>query len=280
MTRFVLQRAGVALARFGAIAFGLLVLVEIAYCGVGGSGRHVWLADSFGPAAPLFPPEVLAAIGRSTGAFLLAYGLVLATGYGWGTLAARYRRFKAVPLLEFPFSVLACAPGFWLVLLVVVHAVYTWQRPGFADGEPPVEAASLFAWWHVAVLAAVAASSGVVRLMSGVASILKRFANQPYLRNLYIRGYASDAIFYGNAFRQARTELAGLLDKPVPGLLGVLAVLETAYRFEGAGALFVDSVRNASYAGVVAAGSWMAAVSVALTFVRELIEEGVRYRAG
>jgi len=279
MTRFALQRAGIALARFGIIAFALLALIEVAYCVLGGSSRHVWLADSFGDPGPLFTAEVVTAMGRSTMVFVAAYLLVLVTGYGWGTVGARYRRFRIGPLLVLPFSLIACASGFWLVLLVAAHAVYAWQRPGFADAPPPDGAASLLSWWHLSVLAAVAAVGWISRMIAGVAAILRKYANEPYLRSLYIRGYVSDAIFYGNAFRQARVELAGQMAKPVASLLGVLAVLEYAYRFEGAGALFIEASRDADYAGIVAAGSWMTALAVTITWIKEIIEEGARGRS-
>ena len=65
--------------------------------------------------------------------WLIAFGGTLLIGYSWGVLSARLRRFRFSALLGLPFSMMACAPGFWFVVVVAIYSYFAWERPGFAD---------------------------------------------------------------------------------------------------------------------------------------------------
>lgn len=266
MLRLIFQRFVAAILRLAAAAGIVLLLVEFSYCVLGGSDRHLWQPESW-VSSPLGLPASAAASGKVV---LLALSAIWVFGYAWGILGARFRRLGGGRLLSAPFAFLACAPGFWLVILAAVYSYIVWQRPGFANDLVVERGPDLLAWWHAAVVALPAAVAGISWQIRAVSATLEAETARPWVRGLFIGGAGDEEIFYGSALRHARPGLWALLDRTFPALAGSLLVLESAFRYPGLGALLVDSVRAASYPGILAASLVLGVAVVFLTFVREL----------
>ncbi len=278
MIRQVLQRLLVAWIRFVAAAFGLLLLMEFSFVVLGGSDRHVWQADSYGPLPPEFAGasrdwgDLLRDRGIATGRVLLvAIPAVWLVGYTWGVLGARLRRYRAVSLLAAPFAAFACAPGFWVVVLVAIHSYFHWQRPGFADDLVWEGGPDLLPWWHATVVALPATAAGIAWQIRAAAGVLEREGSRPWVRGLFVEGANDEEIFYGRVLRRTAPALAALFDRPLPALLGSLVVLETAFRYPGVGALLVDAVRLQSHAGVLLGSLSFVVLATLAALFRELI---------
>ncbi|MEX2580986.1 MAG: ABC transporter permease subunit [Verrucomicrobiales bacterium] len=283
MTRVFLRCLALALARWCSMGLFLFLLVEFSFCVVGGSNRHVWLPESYGSVpAPLSvqPTGLRELVGeRSSASFLalgLAYGGVVLVGYGWGILAARFRRFRAASILALPFSAFACVPGFWFVVLVAIYSYVVWKRPGFADELVVDSGPNFLAWWHAAVVALPAMAPAAAWQIRSVASVIEAEASRPFVRGLYLAGYGDDDIFYGNVFRRAVPGIVSLFDRTLPSVLGSLIVAEWAFRYEGMGSLIVDSVRLGFYPGIFLGGLWMAAIVGLATMARQVAEQFLR----
>lgn len=258
MVRILLQSLLVALIRFAAAGVALIVLIELAYCVIGGSDRHVWLPESYGPV----PPELSALPANWAGllenraaaslpVILIGVSGVLLIGYSWGTLGARLRRFHGARLLGSPFSAFSCVPGFWFVVLVAIYSYFQWERPGFANDLVVDQGPDILGWWHVFVIALPAMAAGVAWQIRAVSVVLEREVARPYLRGLFIAGYSDEDIFYRNAFRRALPSLLSLSDRTVSSLAGSLICLEFAFRYPGIGSLLVESVKLGSYGGIL-----------------------------
>ncbi len=277
MIRHVLHRLLVAAVRFAAVGVALLALMELAFCVVGGSDRHVWRAESYAPV----PPELasrplpwedllrqrLAATGR---VLLLSVPGILLAGYAWGLLGARLRRYRAARLLAAPFAAFACVPGFWFVVLVATYSYFHWQRPGFADDLVVERGPDLLAWWHAAVVALPGLAAGAAWQIRAVAAELEREAAAPWVRGLFAAGANSEEIFYGRVVPRSASKLVALADGALPALLGQIVVLESAFRYPGLGSLLVDSIRLGSHSGVFLAAISLAAIATLAAFLREL----------
>lgn len=280
MFKYILRRCLVAIVRISGLTVGILLLIELSFCVLGGSDKHVWLANSF-PDEPFVESMEGAAIGaesslttkitNSTSALLIGYFLVLFIGFGWGILGARFRRFRLPPILAFFFSTLACAPGFWLIIILVQHSVFSWSRPGYADELLAQGAGGILHLWHLVVLGILIAAGWISWQILTVSELIQKEASAPYVRYLYIRGYRDDSIFYGNVFRRTVSSLTRLIDKPVAPMLGALIALEWAFHFDGIGSYLVKSARAGHYGGILFVGFWMGAMVVGVKLIREIL---------
>lgn len=283
MTHVVFRYLALALARWIAVAVALVLLVEFSFCVVGGSTVHVWESaayDSIPLDLSLQPVGWWELIAERSVATLvvvaLAYGGVLLFGYSWGIFASRYRRFLGVSVLSLPFSLMACVPGFWFVVLVAIYSYVAWKRPGFAD-ELVVEAGpDLLMWWNAAVVALPAMAVATSWQLRSVADVIRSEAAQPFVKGLYLTGYDEDDIFYKSILRRALPGIVSLVDRTLPLVLGNLVVLEWAFRYDGVGALLVDSVRLGFYPGIFLSGMWMATLAGVVTMGRQVMERSLR----
>lgn len=262
-----------------AVAAALLLLaMEVGYVVFGGSHRHVWDRSAFGPvpaelsARPVSWGGLLAEKAWETGRVLLigvpAWWIV---GYAWGMLGARARRFRVARLLAAPFAAFACAPGFWFVTLVAVYAYFHWQRPGFANDLVLESGPNLLAWWHAAVVALPATAAAIAWQIAAVAGALEREATRPWVRGLFALGCDDREIFYGSVLRRGVPALVEAGDRALPAFLGSVVILESAFRYDGLGAMFVQSVKLASYSGIFLGGMGFASLALAFAFVREVL---------
>lgn len=266
MVRIILQSLLVALIRFTAAGIALMALIELAYCVVGETDRHVWLSESYGLVPPELTPRPVNWVGLLKGRaaaslpvmFVSLLGVLL-IGVAWGTLGARLRRFRAASLLGAPFGVFACVPGFWFVILIAIYSYFQWKRPGFANELVVDRGPDILGWWHACVIALPLMAAGVAWQIRAVSSVLEKEAARPYLRGLFIAGYSDEDIFYRNAFRRALPSLLALSDRTVSFLAGSLICLEFAFRYPGIGSLLIESVKLGSYVGILVSALSMAA---------------------
>lgn len=275
LLRFLLSLAMNTLARAAALVLVLACLLEIWRRSGADLSPPFWKPEALDPPAALAGTDLVSRLLASSAAFGLAYLLVLVTGLGWGLLGARLRRFRLAPVLAAPACLAACAPGFWIVLLLAHRALFHWDQPGFAN-ELAAEggAGRLLAWWHLSFLAALAALGPIAWLLRSTAADLTEHAAAPYLERLFLRGHDGESLFYRNAFRDAAPSLAARIDRPVAPLLGALVPLEWAFRFDGAGNLLVEALRTAWLGGVFAIGLWMGALALAAKLVRDIAVKG------
>ena len=274
MARIVLQRLLVSVIRFAAAGLALIVLIELAFCVIGGSDRHVWRAESYGPVPPGLSARPVSWAGLledrvrvSLPVLFICVPGILLIGYSWGILGARLRRFHGARLLAAPFSLFACVPGFWFVVLVAIYSYFHWKRPGFADDLIVEQGPDLLTWWHAAVVALPALAAGAASQIRAVSSVLEREVTRPYLRGLFIAGYSEEDIFYRHAFRRALPALFAAGDRTFSALAGSIVCLEYAFRYPGIGSLLVEAVRLGSYGGILVSAFVLAAfVSAGVIF--------------
>jgi len=278
MIRHLLHRLIVSAVRLIAAGIALLVLLELSFCVFGGSDDHVWMPESYGPVPPELAPrpldwlELMSERSVATGrVLLLAIPGILLVGYAWGILGARLRRFHAARLLAAPFAAFACVPGFWFVGLVAIYSYFHWQRPGFANDLVVERGPDLLTWWHASVVALPAMAAGIAWQIRAVSTVLEREAGSQWVRGLSVAGFDNEEIYYGNVLRRATPAFAALFDRNFPALLGGLAVLESAFRYPGMGALLVDSVKSGSYSGILLSSLAMTAFATLATLLRELV---------
>lgn len=278
MARIVLQRLLVSVIRFAAAGLALIVLIELAFCVIGGSDRHIWKAESYGPVPPELSARPVSWAGLledrvrvSLPVFVICVPGILLIGYSWGVLGARLRRFHGARLLAAPFSLFACVPGFWFVILVAIYSYFQWKRPGFANDLVVEQGPDLLTWWHAGVVALPALAAGAAWQIRAVSTVLEREATRPYLRGLFVAGYSEEDIFYRNAFRRALPSLFALSDRTFSALVGSLVCLEYAFRYPGIGSLLVESVRLGSYGGILVSALALAAFLTAGVLVSECI---------
>ena len=283
MIRHLLQRLLVAVIRFLAVGFGVLVLMEFSFVVMGEAERHVWSPEAYGAVPPELAPRPLTWEGliqtRAAGTarvLVLVMPSVLLIGYSWGMLGARLRRYHAARVLAAPFAAFACVPGFWFVVLVAIVSFFHWQRPGFANDLVVERGPDLLAWWHAAVVALPAMAGGAAWQIRAVAAVLERETARPWVRGLFVAGANDEEIFYGRAIPRASSSLAALLDRPVAAILGSLVVVESAFRYPGLGSLLVESVRLGSYPGILLASLSLALIVLVATLLRELISPASR----
>lgn len=283
MTRIVLRYLALASVRWIGVAIAMVLLVELSFCVVGGSGLHVWESSVYESiplklsVQPVGWWDLIAERSIATLlALALAYGGALLFGYAWGIFASRYRRFRVVSLLSLPFSLFSCVPGFWFVILVAIYSYVVWKRPGFANELTVETGPNVLAWWNAAVVALPAMAVATSWQIRSVAEAISREASRPYVRGLYLTGYGEDDIFYRNIMRGALPRIFSLLDRTLPVVLGSLVVLEWAFRYEGVGALLVDSVRLGFYPGIFVSGMWMVTLAGVTTAVRQVTERLLR----
>ena len=276
MIRFFLQRVIVSLFRLGGAVMVLLALMELFFCVIGASDRHVWMIQSYGPvptelsATPTTWSALLQARGGATLLVLLiGYSGILLTGYSWGILGARWRKFRGTTLLGSIFSFIACIPGFWLVILISVYSYYRWERPGFANDIVVDEGPDLLSLWNACIVAVPAMVAGIAWQVRAVASDLEKEITAPYVRGLFVSGVTDDDIFYRHVLRRATPALLDRMDRTVPFFLGSLMIVEFAFRYEGIGSLLIESVRLENYGGILAGSVWMMVVISLIALVRE-----------
>lgn len=266
MARIVLQRLLVSVIRFAAAGLALIVLIELAFCVLGGSDRHIWKAESYGPVPPELSARPVSWAGLledrvrvSLPVFVICVPGILLIGYSWGVLGARLRRIRGARLLAAPFSLFACVPGFWFVVLVAIYSYFHWKRPGFANDLVVEQGPDLLTWWHAGVVALPALAAGAAWQIRAVSNVLEREVTRPYLRGLFMAGYSEEDLFYRNAFRRALPSLFALSDRTFSALAGSLVCLEYAFRYPGIGSLLVESVRLGSYGGILVSALALAA---------------------
>lgn len=276
MIRHFLQRLLVALIRFMAAGIGLLLLMEISFVVFGDASRHVWTPGVFAEVPAELAPrprgwgDLLGnrAIGTAR-VLALAIPGVLLVGYSWGLLGARLRRYHAARLLAAPFAAFSCIPGFWFVVLVAIYSYFHWQRPGFANDLVVERGPDLLAWWHAAVVALPVLAAGAAWQIREVAAVVERETTRPWVRGLFVAGANDEEIYYGRAIPRAWPELVAIGDRTMPMILGGLVVVESAFRYPGAGGLLVESVRLGSYPGILYASLSLVAAALAGTLLRE-----------
>jgi peptide/nickel transport system permease protein len=266
MARIVLQRLLVSMIRFAAAGIALIVLIEFAFCVIGGSDLHVWKPDSYGPVPPELSPRPVSWAGLledrvrvSLPVVVLCVPGILLVGYSWGLLGARLRRFRGARLLASPFSLFACVPGFWFVGLVAIYSYFHWRRPGFANDLVVERGPDLLTWWHAAIVALPALAAGAAWQIRAVSDVLEKEVTRPYLRGLFMAGYSEEDIFYRNAFRRALPQLFAISGSTLSSVAGSLVCLEYAFRYPGIGSLLVESVKLGSYGGILLSALSLAA---------------------
>ena len=283
MTRVILRYLAIASVRWIVVAISLVLLVELSFCVVGGSNLHVWessVYESIPMRLSVQPVGWWGLIAERSGATLLvlalAYGGALLVGYAWGIFASRYRRFRLGALLSLPFSLFSCVPGFWFVILVAIYSYVVWKRPGFADELLVETGPNVLAWWNAAVVALPAMAMASAWQLRSVTEEIRGEASKPYVRGLYLTGYGEDDIFYRNILRGALPGIVSSLDRTLPVVLGSLVVLEWAFRYDGVGALLVDSVQLGFYPGIFVSGMWMATLVGLVTVARQIADRFLR----
>lgn len=267
---FLLIRTGIALVL-------LMLVIETSFGVLGGFEEHLWSISLSDPIPSAFRggdatwrEVILSRSVQSAYVLLLGFGGALVVGYCWGILAARWRGLRFSSLLSAPFSLCACAPGFWFVGVVAVHSFFAWKRPGFANDVVVTTGPDLMQWWHALVVAApifVTAGSWKIRAVS---ARVEREMSEPFVGGLVLSGLRDDEIFYRHVLPRARADLAAMVDRMLPFSVGSLLVLEWAFRYDGIGSLVVASVREASLIGILLGGSWMIFLLGIVSGIREL----------
>ncbi|MDF1737753.1 MAG: ABC transporter permease subunit [Verrucomicrobiales bacterium] len=275
MTRLILQRLFFSAARLGVIFLLLMLLIEFAFCGLGGSDQHIWQAGSYTP----FGSEVEGMDGfrllfsersaASLRVLVIAISCVLLTGYGWGFLAARLRRYRIGIILRLPFSVFSAIPGFWFVILIAIYSYSIWQRPGFADEVIVTSGPDLLGWWHAFIVALPLIAAGSASLMTSVFNAISSEMSRPYTHGLFVGGYNSESIFYDHVVKGAGISLIRALDRPLPLLFGLLVGIEFAFRYRGMGSLLVESVNAANYGGIILGSMWLIGLISIINWLRD-----------
>lgn len=280
MTKTILQRLFFSCIRFVGVAAALVLLVEVSFCVLGGSSRHVFERSSYQTS-----PEEFSAYETTWGgvfshrSFLsfrvvgIVYLAVLLIGYGWGILSARFRRYKAVGILSLPFEILACVPAFWIVIMVAIYSYTVWKRPGFADEIMVESGPDIVGWWHAMVVAVplICISAGwQIRAVSGA---ITKEVSRPFIRGLYLGGYDDETIFYRHALRGAFPVLVALADRTVPCILGGLIAVEYAFHFPGMGSLLIEGIKSESYEAIFLSGFWILAITSVLAWIRRCVEK-------
>ncbi len=277
MLRIVLQRLLVSLLRFAAASLALLVLMEFAFCVLGGSDRHVWEAASYGPVPPELSPRPVSWRGlfeervrTSLPVLLLCVPAIFLIGYSWGVLGARLRRFHGARVLAAPFALFACVPGFWFVVLVAIHSYFHWGRPGFANDLQVERGPDPLLWWHAAIVALPMLAAGAAWQIRAVADVLEKEVTSAYVRGLFLAGYSDEDIFYRNVFRRALPQLFAVSGATLSSVAGGLVCLEYAFRYPGMGSLLVESVKGAEHGGVLLSALSLAAFLSAMVLFSEI----------
>ncbi len=275
MTRLILQRLFFSVARLGVIFLLIVLLIEFAYCGLGGSDHHIWQTDSYAPLGDgaggaegywqLFGERSVASLR----VLVIAISCVLLIGYGWGFLAARLRRYHMGVILRLPFSAFSTVPGFWFVLLIAIYSYSVWQRPGFADEVVVTTGLDLLSWWHAFIVAVPLVAAGGASLMSSVFNAISSEMSKSYIHGLFVGGYHSESIFYDHVVKGAAVPLIRALDRPLPLMFGLLVGVEFAFRYRGMGSLLVESVNAASYGGILLSSMWIIGLISLINWLRD-----------
>ncbi|MEM9283471.1 MAG: ABC transporter permease subunit [Verrucomicrobiota bacterium] len=278
MLRYTLQRLATFGLRVGLVMVFVVALIEFSFGVLGGSEKHVWQIESYrlhGGAligsGESWWEVVTLRTWNSLKVLLVAFGGALIVGYSWGILAARFRRWRLTGIFSFPMSAIACAPGFWVVVGVAVYSLGQWQRPGFADEVVVESGPDLMSWWYAVVVALPLLTVASAWLLRAVSRAVGDEFQQPYVKGLVAGGHRNEGIFYGNILRRSRLNLLKLLDQVLPSLVGGLVIVEWAFRYEGIGSLFVDSVRESSYLGIMLSCFWCAVLIGSASCLREII---------
>ncbi len=277
MLRIVLQRLLVSILRFAAAGLALLALMEFSFCVLGGSDRHVWEAASYGPVPPELSPRPVSWAGlfedrvrTSLPVLLLCVPSIFLIGYSWGVLGARLRRFHGARVLAAPFSLFACVPGFWFVVLVAIYSYFHWGRPGFGNDLVVEGGPDPLTWWHAAVVALPTVAAGAAWQIRAVSDVLEKEVTGSYVRGLFLAGYSDEDIFYRNAFRRALPRLVAVSGGTLSSVAGGLVCLEYAFRYPGMGSLLVESVKGGEYGGVLLSALSLAAFLSAMALFSEI----------
>ena len=275
MTRLILQRLFFSVARLGVIFLLLLLLMEFAFCGLGGADQHLWQASSYQPFGGgaaglgsfwlLFGERSMASLR----VLLIAISCVLLIGYGWGFLAARLRKYHMETILRFAFSAFSTIPGFWFVILMAIYSYSIWQRPGFADEVIVTTGPDLLGWWYAFVVAIPLIAAGSASLISSVFNAISSEMSKPYIQGLFVGGYNSESIFHDHVVKGAATSLLRALDRQLPLLFGLLVGVEFAFRYRGMGSLLIESVNAANYGGILLSSMWIIGLISLINWLRD-----------
>lgn len=275
MTRLILQRLFFSVARLGAIFLLLLLLIEFAFCGLGGSDQHIWQAGSyrpFGEAAAGLDGFWLLFGERSVASLrvlIITISCVLLIGYGWGFLAVRLRKYHMGTILRLPFSAFSTVPGFWFVILMAIYSYSIWQRPGFADEVVVTAGPDLLSWWHAFIVSLPLIAAGSASLMSFVFNAVSSEMSKAYVHGLFVGGYSGESIFYDHVVKGAATPLIRSLDRSLPLLFGLLVGVEFAFRYRGMGSLLIESVNSANYGGILLSSMWIIGLISLINWLRD-----------
>jgi ABC-type dipeptide/oligopeptide/nickel transport system permease component len=283
MARIVLQRLLVSVIRFAAAGLALILLIEFAFCVIGGSDRHVWKPISYGPVPPELSSRPVSWAGLledrvrvSLPVVVLCVPGILLIGSSWGLLGARLRRYHGSRILAAPFSLFACVPGFWFIILVAIYSYFHWRRPGFANDLVVERGPDLLTWWHAAIVALPALAAGAAWQIRAVSTVLEKEVTRPYLRGLFMAGYSDEDIFYRNVFRRSLPALFAVSDRTLSSVAGSLICLEYAFRYPGLGSLLIESVKLGSYGGILLSGMAVAAFLSFAVFLSEVAVKLIR----
>ncbi|MEM9017581.1 MAG: ABC transporter permease subunit [Verrucomicrobiota bacterium] len=279
MIRFLLQRLLLLVIRIGLALLVVGAVIEVSRFIFGKEADPIWAVSWNDPVPGEIAPWVKSweellhrRISNSGIALLLALTGALAFGYSWGILVARLRALRLRPVLSFSFQLFASIPGFWFVVLVALYSYVNWQRPGFANDVVVETGPDLLRWWNALVVAIPAAAAATAWQFRAVSDAVDSERSRPFVSGLFMAGFRDDEVFYHHVLRQAKPVLCGLIDGSVPLLLGTMVFAEAAFRYEGMGALLVESLHEPSRFGLLASSLWMITVASILLTIREVLE--------
>lgn len=278
MIRFLGQRLLVLLVRLIVVTALLLLVIELSFGVMGGSEFHVWQMDFAAPVQPSLAlsgngdwDSIVEPIANSFLVIGMSWGVVLLTGYAWGILSARLHRFPLRHLIALPWLVLACVPGFWWVIQVVIYSYFKWERPGFANEVIVESGPDLMRWWNAVVVATPLTVLGIAVQIRAVNERIQEEAALPFVRGLFQSGYSKSEIFYQNVLRRLSGDMVALADRTLPLILGGLVFVEAAFRYEGMGNFLLRSLEMSYFPGILVSGLWMATILGVIALIREVI---------
>ncbi len=278
MFHSILRSLFQAILRCLLAALIIAAALEVGFVLLGDSETHIWqgnhwtfeIPPDFAGEATSWPAWIGQRLIRSAVPVAMAFLAVIVTGYLWGILGARLRALRLGEWLSLPFALLAALPSVWVISCFAWYSVEVWNRPGFADEASAETPFPLLDIWHAAVIAVVIMAFPTVWLIKAATHEIAVQANRSHIRALVYQGQPVAEVFHRNVIPLARPRLFTLFDKPLSPLLGALLPVEWAFKYPGAGSLFVATARAGEVAPVAVLAAIFSLTLILVSFLREI----------
>lgn len=167
-------------------------------------------------------------------------------------------------------------PGFFLSYLVILWVVHILNVPvigmqtfGMADAQ------AVYYWmdrlWHLVIPSFMSAVAGIAVLSRYVRSQMLEVIGQDYIRTARAKGLPEEMVMYRHALRNALLPFVTMFGFLLPALIGGSVIFEQIFAWPGLGRLGYEAILARDFPVILTLNFIAAALTLAGTFVSDIL---------